>query len=140
MRTDADIIAAMLVELVRLKIRLSMALMVRDMADRILNWRGTEGFKITDPKLQDYVDACRTLDDTDPWNAGGPRAMKTLADRVRAVKAQLAEVIKDLPGTSSLIIDLDAIAHELDDANCPHGCGSRKSCRKCINEKWGGGL
>ena len=39
--------------------------------------------------------------------------MKTLSDRIEAVRSWVAPHIREVPGSASVVMELDAIAHEL---------------------------
>ncbi len=41
-------------------------------ADKLLDWRGTEGFKIIDPNLRAYVEACKVLYALEVTSGGDP--------------------------------------------------------------------
>jgi uncharacterized protein YcbK (DUF882 family) len=60
--------------------------------------------------------------------------MKTLAARIWDVRSWIAPIVRDVPSGSSYLMELDAIAHELQTAEpCPHG-RRKVSCRRCWAE------
>lgn len=65
--------------------------------------------------------------------------MKTLQDRIWDVRAWLAPLVRDVPGSSSYIMQLDQIAHEVRLLEkCPHGW-LKTTCLKCLNSENGHG-
>ncbi len=60
-------------------------------------------------------------------------ASPSLTDRIWRVRSWLAPHIRDIPGSSSYIMELDQIAHEVSlIEKCPHGW-LKENCRDCIN-------